>query len=43
MPIERKALGVIARQPVKEPLQTGIAAVDAMIPIGTWTERINNW
>jgi F-type H+-transporting ATPase subunit alpha len=34
MPIERKALGVIARQPVKEPLQTGIAAVDAMIPIG---------
>ncbi len=34
MPIERKALGVIARQPVKEPLQTGITAVDAMIPIG---------
>lgn len=34
MPIERKALGVIARQPVKEPLQTGIVAVDAMIPIG---------
>ncbi len=34
MPIERKALGVLARQPVKEPLQTGIAAVDAMIPIG---------
>ncbi len=34
MPIERKALGVIARQPVTEPLQTGIAAVDAMIPIG---------
>ncbi|MBZ0182316.1 MAG: F0F1 ATP synthase subunit alpha [Melioribacteraceae bacterium] len=33
-PIERKALGVIARQPVKEPLQTGITAVDAMIPIG---------
>ena len=34
LPMERKALGVIQRQPVKEPLQTGIAAVDAMIPIG---------
>ncbi|MBI5022122.1 MAG: F0F1 ATP synthase subunit alpha [Ignavibacteriales bacterium] len=34
LPIERKALGVIQRQPVKEPLQTGIKAVDAMIPIG---------
>jgi len=34
LPIERKALGVIFRQPVKEPLQTGITAVDAMIPIG---------
>lgn len=33
-PIERKALGVIYRQPVKEPLQTGITAIDAMIPIG---------
>ena len=33
-PIERKALGVIQRQPVNEPLQTGIAAIDAMIPIG---------
>ncbi len=33
-PIERKALGVIQRQPVKEPLQTGITAIDAMIPIG---------
>jgi len=33
-PIERKALGVIQRQPVKEPLQTGIKAVDGMIPIG---------
>ena len=33
-PVERKALGVIQRQPVKEPLQTGITAVDAMIPIG---------
>ncbi|MBM3917206.1 MAG: F0F1 ATP synthase subunit alpha [Sphingomonadales bacterium] len=34
MPIERKAPGVIFRQPVSEPLQTGIKAVDAMIPIG---------
>jgi F-type H+-transporting ATPase subunit alpha len=33
-PIERKALGVIARQPVSEPLQTGIKAIDSMIPIG---------
>ncbi len=34
MPMERKALGVIQRQPVKEPLQTGIKSVDGMIPIG---------
>lgn len=34
MPIERKAPGVVFRQPVNEPLQTGIKAVDAMIPIG---------
>lgn len=34
LPIERKALGVIFRQPVKEPLQTGIKAIDGMIPIG---------
>jgi len=34
MPIERKAPGIIYRQPVKEPLQTGIKAIDAMIPIG---------
>ena len=34
MPIERKAPGVIYRQPVDEPLQTGLKAVDAMIPIG---------
>ena len=32
--IERKALGVMARSPVKQPLQTGIKAVDSMIPIG---------
>ena len=34
MPIERKAPGVIFRQPVHEPMQTGIKAIDAMIPIG---------
>ena len=34
MPLERKAPGVIYRQPVKEPLKTGIKAIDAMIPIG---------
>ena len=34
LPLERKAPGVIYREPVKEPLQTGIKAIDAMIPIG---------
>ena len=34
MPIERKAPGVIYRQPVSEPLQTGIKAIDSMIPVG---------
>ena len=34
MPLERKAPGVIYRQPVNEPLQTGIVAVDSMIPVG---------
>jgi F-type H+-transporting ATPase subunit alpha len=34
MPFERKALGVIQRQPVKQPLQTGLKAIDSMIPIG---------
>ncbi len=33
-PVERQAPGVVARQPVKEPVQTGIKAIDAMIPIG---------
>ena len=37
MPLERKAPGVIFREPVSEPLQTGLKAVDAMIPIGLWT------
>ncbi|WP_276132574.1 F0F1 ATP synthase subunit alpha [Polluticoccus soli] len=34
MPLERKAPGVIFREPVKEPLQTGVKAIDAMIPVG---------
>ncbi|QGY44418.1 F0F1 ATP synthase subunit alpha [Maribellus comscasis] len=34
MPLERKAPGVVFRQPVKQPLQTGLKAIDAMIPIG---------
>lgn len=34
MPLERKAPGVVFREPVKEPLQTGIKAIDAMIPVG---------
>ena len=34
MPLERKAPGVIYRQPVNEPLQTGIKSIDAMIPVG---------
>ena len=34
LPVERKALGVMQRQPVTEPLQTGIKAIDSMVPIG---------
>ncbi|HHI87679.1 MAG TPA: F0F1 ATP synthase subunit alpha [Candidatus Cloacimonetes bacterium] len=34
LPIERKALGVVARQPVNQPLQSGLKAIDSMIPIG---------
>src|ERR1044071_5078249 len=34
MPIERLAPGVVARSPVKEPLQTGLKAIDGMVPIG---------
>ncbi|NLR82702.1 F0F1 ATP synthase subunit alpha [Chitinophaga eiseniae] len=34
MPLERKAPGVLFREPVKEPLQTGVKAIDAMIPVG---------
>ena len=34
MPLERRAPGVIYREPVTEPLQTGIKSIDAMIPVG---------
>ena len=40
LPLDRKAPGVIFRQPVKEPLQTGIKAVDSMVPIGGQRELI---
>ena len=40
MPLERKAPGVIFRQPVNEPLQTGVKSIDAMIPVGRGQE---NW
>jgi F-type H+-transporting ATPase subunit alpha len=43
MPLERKAPGVIFRQPVNEPLQTGIKAIDAMIPIGRGQARVDHW
>ena len=42
MPLERKAPGVIYRQPVNEPLQTGIKSIDAMIPIER-SKRACNW
>ena len=38
-PIERKALGVMQRQPVVEPLQTGLKSIDSMIPIGEVKEN----
>ena len=40
MPLERKAPGVIFRQPVNEPLQTGIKAIDAMIPVGRGQQEL---
>ena len=43
MPIERKAPGVIYRQPVTEPLQTGIKAIDAMIPVGRGQRELDHW
>lgn len=42
MPLERKAPGVIYRQPVTEPLQTGIVAIDSMIPVGRG-QRAYHW
>ena len=42
MPLERKAPGVIYRQPVTEPLQTGVKAIDAMIPIGRGQRELVN-
>src|SRR5262245_4678017 len=39
-PVERIAPGVVDRQPVKEPLQTGIKAIDSMIPIGRWHREL---
>ena len=43
MPIERKAPGVIYRQPVTEPLQSGIKAIDSMIPVGRGQRELGNW
>jgi len=40
-PVERKALGVIARSPVNQPLQTGLKAIDSMIPIGRGQRELN--
>lgn len=42
-PVEFKAPGVHERQPVEEPMQTGILAVDSMIPIGPWSARTYHW
>jgi F-type H+-transporting ATPase subunit alpha len=41
MPLERKAPGVIFRQPVTEPLQSGIVAIDSMIPVGRGQESLS--
>jgi F-type H+-transporting ATPase subunit alpha len=43
MPLERKAPGVIFRQPVTEPLQSGIVAIDSMIPVGRGQKRAYHW
>jgi F-type H+-transporting ATPase subunit alpha len=42
-PVEWQAAGVAERQPVKEPLQTGIKAIDAMTPSWSWSARIDHW
>ena len=41
LPLERKAPGVVYRQPVKQPLQTGIKAIDSMVPIGRGQRELN--
>jgi len=41
--IESMAPGIITRKSVCEPIQTGITAIDAMIPIGRWSTRTNHW
>jgi len=41
--IEKIAPGIIKRKPVHEPLQTGIKAIDSMIPIGRWTKGAYHW
>jgi F-type H+-transporting ATPase subunit alpha len=43
MPLERKAPGVIYREPVTEPLQTGIKSIDAMVPIGRGQRELVYW
>lgn len=42
-PIERKAMWVITRKPVDQPLETGIKAIDSMIPIGRWQRELIIW
>ena len=42
-PVERKATWVIARKPVHQPLETGIKAIDAMVPIGKWQRELIIW
>ena len=41
--IEVKAPGIVLRQPVKEPVQTGIKAIDSMIPIGRGQRETDHW
>jgi len=42
-PVERKAPGVITRKPVHQPLETGIKAIDSMVPIGRWQRELIIW
>ncbi len=43
IPVERIAPGVIARQPVREPMATGLKAIDSMIPDRPWPARTDHW